>query len=209
MSRVSRKRKGDCVGTVIATPEPGFLELLEQIGARPAGLRRRDCPDCGGKRTVAVDEERALFYCHHAGCNFHGGVGALRKRLGLRREWLPRSEYLRQQRERERTHEAARRLEGAVRSRRRKLLDSLRELDELATLAPDAAPTEVVWARLSSTYRQRSTVLAELAILENWSARDMVSFLLGTQQGRKEAIDDVLSAGGLYGSDGRFVEVPV
>ncbi|HEV2424111.1 MAG TPA: hypothetical protein VGZ29_04705 [Terriglobia bacterium] len=89
------------------------------------------------------------------------------------------------------------------------MLDSLRELDELATLAPDAAPTEVVWARLSSTYRQRSTVLAELAILENWSARDMVSFLLGTQQGRKEAIDDVLSAGGLYGSDGRFVEVPV
>src|SRR5579862_5058818 len=60
----------------------GTGELLQALGSRPRG-RKRDCPWCGGRGTVSVNEAKGLFCCHHAGCDFHGGIGSLRRLLNL------------------------------------------------------------------------------------------------------------------------------
>lgn len=187
--------------------QPSITELLEMEGARPAGARRFNCPDCGGRRTVAVDDGRGLFHCHHAGCDFRGGIGTLRKRLGLRREWLPRVEYFRQQRERERAHEAVRRLVAAVHARCMELLGSLHGLNRLEALAHDAGASEARWEILGHVYCKRSRLLAKLTILENCGAVDLIRFLSAETELRERVIDGVLMRGGLYDAQGRFVEI--
>ena len=166
--------------------------LLEMAGARPAGPRRYHCPDCGGRRTVAADESKGVFNCHHAGCGFRGGIGTLRKRLGLRRERLPPAEYRELCQRRDRAHEAGQRLYAAVHSRRMELLECLELLADLERTARDAGPAEAAWDALAVVYRERPCVLAELASLENVPVADLVKFLTADAEARRRAIDRVL-----------------
>lgn len=68
-----------------------FRALLVDAGAKPPRTERGrwGCPTCG-KRRVGVDFNRQLFNCWTAGCEFHGNIVTLAKRLGLdtdSREW--------------------------------------------------------------------------------------------------------------------------
>jgi hypothetical protein len=187
--------------------QSGIAELLEMAGARPRGARRSDCPECGGRRTVAVDEERGLFCCHYVPCAFSGGIATLRERLGLRREWLPRADYLRVRREREQIREAARRLCHAVHFRRMELLDLIHSLNRLEALAHDAGPSDATWESLALAYRGRAPLMAELLVLECAGAADMVGFLTTDDETRRQVVDRVSLAGGMYDPAGKFVEV--
>jgi ribosomal protein L37AE/L43A len=142
-----------------------LVALLEASGARSRGPRRYDCPECGSRRTVAVDEGRGLFHCHHAGCSFSGSIGTLRKRLGLGRGWLSRREYIRLRREREQVSEAAVRLYAAVKARWGELIDRLHGLNRLGVQAHDAGATEATIGALAVVYAERPRILAELLIL--------------------------------------------
>lgn len=186
-----------------AVAEYELVPLLEQAGARPRG-NRHDCPKCGGVRTVTHTAE--CFYCHR--CQWKGNAVTLAKELGIRRAWLPRAEYIRQQQDRERAHKAAARLAAAVHTRRMELLGSLQYLNRLEAVAHDAgADDAATWGALALACRDRQPVLAELAILENCGAPDLIRFLSGDPETRERAIDAVLTAGGLYRCAGRFVEV--
>ena len=55
--------------------------LLEAAGANIRG-RRADCPECGGRQTVAVDAERGLYCCHKFGCGFRGSAATLSRLIG-------------------------------------------------------------------------------------------------------------------------------
>ena len=192
----------------VTAAQPGIAELLAMTGARPAGVRRFDCPQCGGRRTIAVDEGRGLFCCHHAGCTFAGNAGTLRRRLGMQRGWLPRAEYLRQKREQERTHTAAERLAAAVHVRRMNLVKALADLAEIERLAHRVgADTDAVWEALEAVYRERPTILTELAILESSSIAAVIQVLSCEPDARQDALDSVLCAGGLYEPAGKFVEL--
>lgn len=160
----------------VATLQPGISELLERCGARPRG-KRFDCPECGARQIVAVNEAKQVFFCHHAGCDFRGGIGTLRKRLGIRHEWLPRDEYRRQRKERGQAHEAAARLCYAVHQRRMKLLDSLHDLNRLEALAHDQGPdSERAWQGLALIYTARPKIGRELDRLESGSLADLMKY---------------------------------
>jgi len=174
---------------VIAAAQYEVGALLEKAGAHPRG-NRHDCPKCGGRRTVSHTEE--LFYCHK--CQWRGNAVTLAKELGIYKR-LPSAEYVRLQRERERAHEAARRLATTVHARRLDLLDSLRELNRLEARVQICTPK--VWGALALVYRERPVILAELTILENASAADLVRFLTADAATREAALDRVLGAGGL------------
>jgi hypothetical protein len=127
---------------------------------------------------------------------FKGGIFTLRKRLGLRREWLPRSQYLLRQRQRDRAGEAARALYRLVQKRRLELLENLRGLGSLELKAHKAsAGHPATWGALALVYRERPATLAELVILENCWAPDLVRFFAVDDKTRQEAIGRVLAAG--------------
>jgi hypothetical protein len=173
-------------------------ELLAQL-TRIRSHNRADCPDCKRFRAVSFDEAKRVYHCHGAGCAFSGGIATLRQRLGIRREWLPRSGYLRQQQERERAQVAAERLAAAVNRHRMELLTILRELNRREALARDAVPDHpAAWGALALVYRERPNVLAELAILENYRALELVRFFVANNGARQEAIARVIAAGGLW-----------
>jgi len=159
---------------------------------------------------VTVDQVKEVFCCHHAGCGFHGGIGTLRKRLGIAREWLPRAEYIRQQQTRDRVHAAAEQLAAWVHDRRKELLRALHELNRLEALAHKAGRRHpATWGALTLVYGQRPEILVELAILENASAVDLVQFMTSDSEARRRAIDSVLRSGGLFDSSGKFVDVQI
>jgi hypothetical protein len=163
--------------------------LLEQAGARPRG-GRYDCPDCGGRRTVAADESKGLFNCHHAGCGFKGGIGTLRKRCGLRREWLPAAEY----RKRKTAVRAAPDLYECVRLRRFELLDQLHGWNELENKARNAGPDhQATWGALALVFKQRPLIVAELAVLEDSPAPEVARFIMASNEARQKAIERVLA----------------
>jgi hypothetical protein len=150
-------------------------DLLWQTGARPSGRHRFDCPDCGGKSTVAVDETKGVFFCHHANCEFNGGIGTLKKRLGISRQWLPKEEYLRQKRVREYRRLQAETLYETVRSRRLSLLDELNAYNRLEWQAHDAGPGHpATWDALALVYRQQPRIEQELDFLESASAQELI-----------------------------------
>ncbi len=187
--------------------QPALVELLKMSGARTRG-RRADCPDCGSKRTVSVDESKDVFFCHHAGCGFHGGIATLRRRLGIERQWLPRGEYIRLQRGRERADRLALDLYERVKARRFKLLDELHSLNRLELLAHDAGPNNPEsWGALARVYAERPGLLAELLILENSTAAALIRFLSADSEVRERAIAGVIESGGLWQCPGRFVEL--
>ena len=186
--------------------EYGITSLLEMTGARIHGRNRADCPDC--KRPRAVSFTDTAFYCHGIDCEFHGGIGTLRKRLGIGREWLPKAEYIRQCRERERAHDAAERLCAAARARRFVLYDELGSLNRIEAGAHRAGPCEAAWSALAMVYAGRPRILAELAVLENSRVTDLVEFLAGGAEAQARAIDSVLLRGGMTEAQSAFVEVP-
>jgi len=148
---------------------------LEMAGARPAGHRRYSCPACGGLRTVAVNGERGVFYCHHSGCAFRGSIRTLRERLGLGRQWLPRAELIRRQR----AHDAARRLAAGVHTLRMELLSTLRELGQLEIRAHSVGLAHRgTWDALAFFCRQQADVLEELEILESGGAGEVLRLVL-------------------------------
>jgi hypothetical protein len=179
--------------------------LLEMNGARIRGRGRADCPDC--KRFRSVSFKEIAFCCHGLGCEFRGGIGALKKRLGIRREWLSPKEYRELCRKREQVDEAARRLAAAVHAQRMELVELLQDLDRLEALAHDAGASESRWESLALVYSQLARILAELAILESASAADLARFLCAGPEMRGRIIDGVIVRGGLCDSDGKFREV--
>jgi len=162
-----------------AATQHDLSELLTLAGSRIHG-RRADCPDCSGKRTVSIDEGRGLFYCHHIGCGFSGGVGTLRKRLGIAREWIPRSEYLRQRQTQQRASEAAERLFYAVKARRLELQERLRELGRVELLAHEQGSDDpAAWDALAVVYAEQPMIEQGLDALEPAGVADAVRILCG------------------------------
>jgi len=157
--------------------ETELLDLLEKTGARVHG-RRADCPSCKRRRSVSFDASRGVFCCHGIDCDFSGSLATLRQRLGIEREWLPRGEYIRQRRKRERGREAARRLYAVVQGRRLELLDELHHLGSLELKVHRAGPDHpATWDGLALVYRERSRVESELDFLETATARELVFHL--------------------------------
>ncbi len=190
---------------MIAAAEHNVPALLEMNGAHVHG-RRADCPECGRPRAVSFSE--AAFCCHGIDCTFRGGIGTLRKRLGLAREWLPPAEYRELCRTRERAHEAARRLNYAVHSRR---MDLIRHLELLADLERTThglgCDWEASWDRLQELYGAYPATMAELVILENCRVPDLVRFLMEGAETRQAVIERVIARGGLYDAREKWIEV--
>jgi len=175
------------------TIQLGFPELLARVGAIPPrhGRGKWTCPDCQ-RPALSVNPDKGVFLCHHAGCDFRGGIGVLRQRLGIAREWLPKPEYIRQMRGRELADRAARALYGVVRARRFKLLDTLHNFNWLEFLAHDAgADNPETWESLALVYGERPLILAELAILENANAADLLQFLSEDRATRVNGMEGV------------------
>ena len=194
----------------MTTTTPGveydMADLLTDAGCTLRGRNRADCPRCGAMRTVSYSAE--VFCCHHAGCDFRGNAFTLARELGLARRLSP-AEYRELCQERERADRAARALYERVQARRFEFLDELRGLNRVEAGAHEAGMAHPsTWDALALVYRERPKVLAELVILENSSAADLVRSLAATPEVREQAIEGVLRRGGLCDSGGRFVKVP-
>lgn len=166
----------------VSTLQPGIEELLEQVGARPRG-GRFDCPDCGSHRSVTINEAKQAFNCHHAGCDFHGGLGILRNRLGIEREWLPKAEYLRQREQREQAEDAATRLCLVVHDRRMELLRALDDLRAAEREIDAAGQNDEAADTLAVVYWTEGEIANELDGLENASGDELVRILAGNHAG--------------------------
>ena len=154
-----------------------LADLLTRTGARIRGRGRADCPRCKRQRAVSFDEARAVYHCHGAGCDFSGGAGTLARELGLARR-VSRAEYREARENWERADRAARALYGRVQARRFDLLEHLRGLGRLELAAHRAgADHPATWDALALVYRESPVLLAELEILENRGAADVIRFL--------------------------------
>ena len=101
-------------------------------------------------------------------------------------------------RRRELADRAARTLYDRIRARRFELLDELHGLNRLELRALEAGPDHpATWDALALVYRERPGVLAELAILENGAAADLLRFLSSGADERQAVIDRILRLGGL------------
>jgi len=165
-------------------PQSNIAELLERAGARSRG-KRFDCPDCGARGAVSVNESKQLFCCHHFGCEFHGGVGTLQRRLGIERERLPRAEYLQRRKTHQRACAAALSLYSKAHQRQLELREQLRELGRAELVAHEAGPVTADWDSLARVYRERPEVEQELDVLENGSAKDIRTAIFAETVDRK------------------------
>lgn len=154
--------------------------MLEQAGAVPPrhGRGKWRCGECGHP-ALSVNVDRALYHCFHSGCNFSGGLGTLRHRLGIQGDWIPTAEWVRQKQERERVSAAAGRLSHAVLERSKVLFDRLRDLRRAEVAAHRLGPTEASWDALAKVYRERPAIEGELDVLETGSAADVFQALTG------------------------------
>jgi hypothetical protein len=190
-----------------ASQELALTELLSRAGARIRGRGRADCPRCKRHRTVSFDESKSVYYCHGAACDFSGSYATLARELGLARR-LTAAEYRELRENRERADRGARDLYERVRARRFELLECVRRLGQLELSAHQAgADHPATWGALALVYRERPALLAELAILENSCAADLIRFLSASPKQRAEAIDEVLMRGGLYESHRKFLDL--
>ncbi len=189
-----------------AAAQHGLIDLLQRAGARIRG-NRADCPRCKRQRSVSFDESRGVYHCHGSGCDFSGGTVKLAREQGLAAR-LTAAEYRELLQQRERADRAARSLYERVRVRRFELLGCLHALGDLEStahrLGPDSPET---WNALSAVYEERPAILAELTILENAGAADLLRFLSAEPEAREQVIDGVLMRGGLADAFGRFIEV--
>lgn len=155
-----------------AAHQANVASLLELAGAIPSrhGKGKWTCPACK-RPTLSVNPDKGVFHCFHGGCTFQGGIGTLRKWLGLRREWLPRAEYLRLRRQQQQARAAAQRLAQVVRERRAQLLEELRTLGRAELMAHNAGPHDAAaWEALFRIYAQRPAIEADLTALEEGNA---------------------------------------
>lgn len=193
--------------------QSGLAELLTRAGAQPPRHGRKwDCPACGGKACLSVDESRGLFNCFHDGCNFKGNTATLARRLGLALPRVSPVEYRRRQERERRLDERVSRILEAKCERRNVILDTLAHLYHSEITAHTAGPNNPqAWDALATSYRERLRLEAELLILDNASGRDLERFLgLSGQsvKGDKDtAIGNVIMQGGMYDKQGRFVEL--
>jgi hypothetical protein len=134
-----------------------------------------------------------VFHCFYAGCAFHGGMGMLRKRLGIAREWIPHDEYIRLRREREQAYDAAERLHHAAKVRRFELYDELRILARIEAGAHRARPTDAAWNALAMVYRERASIEQELDRLQSANIEQLLHIL--TRHGSKSTRLPVTAAG--------------
>jgi hypothetical protein len=156
---------------------------------------------------MSFDESRGVYHCHGAGCDFSGGAAKLARELGLA-EPLAAAEYGELRRERERADRAAGALYDAVKARRFELLECLHSLDGVEATAQRLGPDDPeTWGALSTVYAKRPALLAELAVLENGDAPDLIQFLSDRQEARDRVIECVLMRGGLWDSRRNFVVV--
>ena len=63
------------------------------------------------------------------------------------------------------------------------------------------------WDGLDVVYLKRPGALAELTVLENTSASDLIRFLASDGETSKRVIAGVIERGGLYDFNGKWVEV--
>jgi ribosomal protein L37AE/L43A len=141
------------------------MALLEQAGARPRG-KRHDCPKCGGIRTLTHTEE--VFFCQR--CQWKGNTITLAKELGLYQR-LPRPEYVRQRRARERARLAAEWLAQRVKERRLALDQAHRDYLDAIRSGHEAGPgSELGWEGMATAHETLREVRAELLALEDADA---------------------------------------
>jgi hypothetical protein len=156
---------------------------------------------------VSFDESKGVYHCHGAGCDFSGGAMRLARDLGLARQ-LSGAEYRELGQNRERANHAALVLYERVRARRFELMEELRGLGRLEVGAHEAGLDHpATWDALEIVYRDRLAILAELAILENCVAADLLRFLGADHVARGRVIASVIERGGLYDGGGKFIEV--
>jgi hypothetical protein len=88
------------------------------------------------------------------------------------------------------------------------LLSTLHELGRLETMVHNAgADHPATWGALALVYRDRPPILAELTILENCMAADLVRFFAASEAERSGQIGHVLLIGGVTNWEGKFVRV--
>lgn len=183
--------------------QPAIEELLERAGARPRG-NRHDCPKCGAQRTITHTPE--CFFCHH--CGWKGNARSLERELGIRREWLPKAEYIRQQKARQQAEGAAKAFLSQCRTERLRAFDALRELSRLEALAHDAGPeSETAWNALALVYSQRPRLEATAALLCDGSIQDRRRWLEADAAERERIAGEIVLAGGMRDDAWKFVEV--
>ena len=182
--------------------------LLERAGAQPPryGRGKWRCPKHGGSASLSVDLARGLFNCHHGGCHFRGSADTLARALGLVRRLSP-AECCEQREARERADREARALYECVKTRRFELLDRLHSLNRLELQAHDGGPDEAAtWDALATVHAERPGLLAELALLENAGAADLIRLLSPSSTARESAIASVILDGGLADSRRKFLD---
>jgi ribosomal protein L37AE/L43A len=159
---------------VSATAQPFALtDLLTRAGAQIRG-RRVDCPRCKRQRTVSFDESRGVYHCHGAGCDFSGGAAKLAREQGLTTR-LTAAEYREVCQNRERADRAARLLYKRVKARRFELSGLLHTVNDMESAAHILGPDNpATWDALAQVCGKRPGLLAELAILENCGAADLI-----------------------------------
>ncbi len=184
-----------------------LADLLARTGARIRGRGRADCPKCKRQRSVSFEESRGVYHCHGQGCDFSGGAVKLARELGLARQ-LSGAEYRELRQNHELADRAARVLYKRVRARRFELLQELRELGRLELEAHEAGLGHAAtWDTLALVYPERPALLAELTILEERSAADLIRFLTADAATRVQIVSEVVFAGGLHDGRGRFLEL--
>ena len=166
--------------------------LLEMSGARPRG-NRHDCPRCGGLRTVTHTPE--CFYCHK--CQWKGNAVTLAKELGRDRR-VCSAEYRELCQNGERADRAARDLYERAKARRFELLEELHTMNRLEWQVRDAGPDHpVTWDALALVHRRRPVVLAELTILENFGAAELLRSVSASPEEGERSLETVILRGGL------------
>lgn len=186
-----------------------FRDLLSEAGAiAPRGGRGKwTCPECG-RTALSVDEDKELFHCFYPGCTFKGGMGTLRKRLGLDRQWLPREEFRRQQLQRVRADGAAKRFYPARKAHWSDTIDFLHTLNALEDSAHKLGPDDPrTWDGLCTVYESRPQTLARLLLLEISSIQGLIEYLGLDAKERKTIIARVILNGGICDSEGAFIEL--
>jgi hypothetical protein len=194
---------------VNAVAQYDLSTLLVRAGAQSPryGRGKWRCPKHTGSPSLSVDTESCLFNCHHAGCDFHGSAATLARQLGLTRR-LSWAEYRDIRQSRERADRAARALYERAKMRWSELLDHLHTLDRLEIQAHDGGPNcPTTWGALALVYAQRPGALAELALLENAGAAELVRFLSAGGTAREVMLAKVIERGGVTDSRRRFVEL--
>lgn len=186
-----------------------LADLLQVTGSRPprSGRGKWDCGRCGGKACLSVDLGRGLFHCFHGGCDFSGNAEKLARELGFAKR-LTLAEYRERRQNRESAVDAARLLYEQVQNRRLELLEELCALTRLEVLAHEAGMNHrATWGALALVCAERPKLLAELLLLENAPAGQLVDFLGGDLETRMRAVTAVIERGGVPGRGTEWVEL--